>query len=215
MNIRKLLIAVLLLLVLCGCAQKKEDEINQETLSPEETAEKQIFQYIHDPKENPEAMKDIIVDPDAVYGFSPDPASERLGEYAKYDWSDEAFVEEQKQARIEYHESLETLSDIIYKMREEGKSIEEIARAVSAERNRLRLEAYKGDPEGLAAVRKSNLETYGQEEGPTPEQLFDKYGSWAIVAQKAFSPNLGADAVCGLYDEYYWLYVELGLAEEK
>ena len=107
----------------------------------------------------------------------------------------------------------EAMTDILYRMREEGASIEEMARAVSAERNRLRLESYKDDPKGLEDVRKSNLETYGQEDGPTPDQLFEKYGSWTTVLQKAFSPNLGMDACCGLYDEYYWLYIELGYVE--
>lgn len=37
------------------------------------------FAYIHNPKDNPEAMKDIVENPDAVYGFSPDPESTRLG----------------------------------------------------------------------------------------------------------------------------------------
>ena len=32
--------------------------------------------------------------------------------------------------------------------------------------------------------------------------------------QKAFSPNLGMDVCCGLYDEYYLLYIELGLAPD-
>lgn len=91
--------------------------------------------------------------------------------------------------------------------------MEEMARAVSEERNRLRLMSYEDDPEGLAAVKKSNLETYGQEDGPTPDQLYEKYGEWTTVLQKAFSPNMGMDACCGLYDEYYWLYIELGLVE--
>jgi hypothetical protein len=43
--------------------------------------------------------------------------------------------------------------------------------------------------------------------------MYAKYGSWEQVLQKSFSPNLGMDAVCGLYDDYYDLYVELGLAE--
>ena len=79
--------------------------------------------------------------------------------------------------------------------------------------DRLRLAAYENDPEGLAAVKASNLETYGHEEGPTPDELFEKYGSWTAVLQKAFSPNLGMDVCCGPYDEYYWLYIELGYAE--
>ena len=105
-----------------------------------------------------------------------------------------------------------SMLDIIYEMRDENASTEEIARAVSAERNRLRLAAYEDDPEALAKTKESNLETYGQEEGPTPDQLYEKYGSWPLVIQKAFAPNLGMDAVCGLYDDNYQLYIELGLA---
>ena len=46
---------------------------------PETETERQAgFHYMHDPRENPAAMKDIIVNPDAVYGFSPAPDSARL-----------------------------------------------------------------------------------------------------------------------------------------
>ena len=172
------------------------------------------FAYLHDPRENPEAMKDIVANPDAVYGFSPNPESTRLGTYADYDWTDPAFVAKAQKERRAYHESMDAMTDILYQMREEGASIEEMARAVSEERNRLRLAAYDGDPEGLAAVKKSNLETYGHEEGPTPDELFEKYGSWTEVLQKAFGSNMGMDACCGLYDEYYWLYIELGYVED-
>ena len=172
-----------------------------------------VFRYEHDPRENPEAMKDIVENADAVYGFSPDPASDRLGSYAGYDWTDPAFVANAQQERRTYHESMDSMTDILYRMREEGASVEEMARAVSAERNSIRLASYDGDPEGLAKVKESNLKTYGHEDGPTPDQLYEKYGSWTTVLQKAFSPNLGMDACCGLYDEYYWLYIELGYAE--
>jgi len=175
--------------------------------------ENEPWQYIHDPTLNPNAMKDIVVNPDAVYGFSPDPESSRLGTYAEYDWTDPVFVAESQKTRREYHASMDTMDTILFRMRDEGATLEEMARAVSTERNRLRLAAMADDPEGLAKVKQSNLETYGHEEGPTPDELFEKYGSWETVLQKAFSPNLGMDAVCGLYDEYYDLYVELGLAE--
>jgi len=178
-----------------------------------EATEDAGFAYVHDPRVNEKAMEDIVENPDAVYGFSPDPQSQRLGPFAEYDWTDPVFVEEAKQVRIAYHESMDTMTDILYRMREEGASMEEMARAVSEERNRLRLLSCEDDPEGLEAVKKSNLETYGREEGPTPDQLFEKYGEWTVVLQKAFSPNMGMDACCGLYDEYYWLYIELGLAE--
>ena len=105
------------------------------------------------------------------------------------------------------------MADILYRMRDEGASIEEMARAVSMERNRIRLDSYRDNPEGVAAVKKSNLETYGHEDGPTPDELYEKYGSWTEVLQKAFSTNMGMDACCGLYDEYYQLYVELGYVD--
>ena len=157
------------------------------------------FSYDHDPRENPEAMKDIVENDKAVYGFSPDPASTRLGSYAQYDWTDPAFVSKAKEERKAYHDSL----------------VEEMARAVSAERNRLRLAAYQDDPEGLAEVKESNLKTYGHEDGPTADELYEKYASWETVLQKAFGANLGMDVCCGLYDEYYQLYIELGYVKEK
>ena len=178
----------------------------------EEPTQAAAFSYVHDPRENPEAMKDIVVNPKAVYGFSPDPASTRLGSYADYDWTDRALVAKAKEDRRAYHDSLQSMTDIVYRMRDEGASVEETARAVSAERNRLRLAAYDNDPKGLAEVKESNLKSFGHEDGPTPDELYEKYGSWDKVLQKAFSANLGMDACCGLYDEYYPLYVELGYA---
>jgi len=170
------------------------------------------FSYVHDPHLNQEAMKDIVENPYAVYGFSPDPKSTRLGTYASYDWTDPAFVATAKEERKAYHDSLNTMVSIMSKMAADGASEEEIARAVSAERNRLRLDIYKDDPKLLAEVKDSNLKTYGNENGPSADELYKKYGSWSVVIQKAFSPNLGMDVICGLYDEYYPLYVMLGYA---
>ena len=188
--------------LLCACVTKSEKS---------ESAK--VFSYVHDPRLNPEAMKDVIVNDDAVYGFSPDPQSTRLGSYAQYDWTDPVFVAQAREERIKYHDSLKTMKVILNQMKEKGATTEEIARAISSERNRLRLAAYDGDPAGLAEVKKSNLETYGHEDGPTADEMFEKYGSWEAVIQKAFSPNLGMDACCGLYDDNYQLYIELGLAE--
>ena len=41
----------------------------------------QAFRYQHDPRLNPSAMADIVVDPTAVYGFAPSPDGS-LKEYA-------------------------------------------------------------------------------------------------------------------------------------
>ena len=171
-----------------------------------------IQPYSHDPRENPEAMKDIIENPAAVYYFSPDPLSKSLGTYASYDWTDPVFVAKARQERIQYHEDINTMIAVMSNMAADGESIENIARAVSAERNRIRLAQYQNDPETLADIKKSNFEKYGHEDGPTADEQYDKYGSWEIVIEKAFTPNLGMDTICGLYDEYYPLYVMLGYA---
>ena len=205
-----LYLALVLAVVVCMCACVSTNADSASATSA--TGKTASFSYEHDPRLNPEAMKDIVENPDAVYGFSPDPVSTRLGSYADYDWTDPAFVSQAKVERTEYHDSFQSMTDIVDKMSEEGASVEEIARAVSAERNRLRLAAYDNDPAGLAEVKKSNLETYGHEDGPTADELFVKYGSWEVVMQKALSPNLGMDACCGLYDTYYDQYVQLGLA---
>lgn len=171
---------------------------------------KKQFVYKHDPRENPSAMEDVIVNPDAVYGFSPNPDSKRLGTYAEYDWTDPEKVESYRQERIKYHDSFSSMYEMLDKMNKEHKSVEEMARAVSAERNRLRLAVYADDSEGLQKVKESNLEAYGNEEGPQADDLYAKYGSWEAVLQKAFGTNAGMDACCGLYDDFYNLYVELG-----
>ena len=175
---------------------------------------KAAFQYEHDPMQNPDAAADIIVNPDAVYGYSPNPEGSLRG-YAVYDWSDPELVAAGKKDREEYHASVQELYDKLHEMQEAGYEIEEIARAISTRRNEIRLEAYKDDPEGLEIVKKRNLEKYGNEMGPTPEYLFEQYGSWETVIKKAFSSNPGMDASLGLYDEMYDTYLIPDEAEEE
>ena len=172
------------------------------------------FHYVHDPMENPEAAKDIIVNPDAVYGYSPNPDSVRLGAYADEDWTDPEKVAKWRAERAEYHAQNAELYQMINTMKSEGKSVEEIARAVSSRRNEIRIESYKDDAEGLEKLKKSNLETYGHEEGPTPDELYEKYGSWQKVIEKALSSNPGMDACLGFYDEMYDTYDISGQAPD-
>ena len=162
------------------------------------------FRYMHNPAENPKVLKDAIVNPDAVYGFSPSPNSTRLKDFVNaLDWTDPSEVAEAKKTREEYHKQSQELYRLIEKLLSEGKDVETIARAVSNRRNELRLESYKNDPQGLAMIKKSNLDTYGNENGPTADSLYNKYGSWQTVIEKALSLNAGMDACLGLYDEYY------------
>ena len=172
------------------------------------------FRYEHDPRLNPSAMADIVEDENAVYGFRPNETGS-LKSYAAYDWSDPEVVEKGRQDRIAYHESLSGMYKMLDAMTAEGKDIETIARAISAKRNELRLEAYRDDPEGLATLMERNLEKYGHEEGPLPDEQFEKYGSWEMVLKKAFSTNSGMDACLGLYDDYYYLYVASGEIPEN
>ena len=174
------------------------------------------FHYEHDPRLNARAMADIIVDPTAVYGFSPSPEGS-LSSYASFDWSDPELVngENGRLARIAYHESINEMYAMMNAMRIDGKSIEEIARAVSSKRNEIRLASYADDPEGLAVAKARNLEKYGHEEGPLPDELYEQYGSWETVLEKAFSTNSGMDACLGLYDDYYELYVMAGQVEDE
>ncbi|MBR1857176.1 MAG: sortase [Oribacterium sp.] len=179
----------------------------------DQTEESEKFTYVHDPRDNPEAMADILENPDAIYGFSPDPESERLAPFAQYDWTDPEVVAERRKERKSYHESMDSMMDILENMRAAGASVEDMARAVSKERNRVRIESYKDDPVGLNRMKESNLNTYGNEEGPSADDLYEKCGSWELVIQKAFGTNMGMDACCGLYDDYYDLYKELGYVE--
>lgn len=169
----------------------------------DETSEGNGTYYEHDPRLNSKAMEDIVYDPTAIYGFKPDKNSTRLGVYADYDWSDSVVVAKAVDERIAYHIENRTLYTMLETMTNEGKSSEEIGRALCAERNRIRLDSYKDNPEGLAKVKKSNLNKYGNENGPTADSLFEKYGSWDMVILKAFSTNSGMDACLGLYDIKY------------
>ena len=45
--------------------------------------------------------------------------------------------------------------------------------------------------------------------GPSADSLYEKYGSWQTVLKKALSTNMGMDACLGLYDEYYYTYVDM------
>ena len=161
---------------------------------------------MHDPMANPKAVKDIIENPNAVYGYSPSPSSTRLKSFIGYDWTDPAVVSHLRQQREEYHESIKELYSLITSMKQAGASTKDIATAVCNRRNEIRLESNKDDPEALARVKQSNLATYGNENGGTPEFFYNKYGSWETVIEKALSTNAGADACVGLYDKYYDTY---------
>ena len=70
------------------------------------------FTYQHDPSLNPYAIQDIVADENAVYGFRPSDAGS-LKAYADADWSDHEVVEKGRQERIAYHQSIESMYQIL------------------------------------------------------------------------------------------------------
>lgn len=134
------------------------------------------FAYAHDPQANPYAMKDIVRDESAVYGFRPG-ATGSLKQYADMAWDDPVIVAQGRAERIAYHKSIGTMYEALAQMENDGKSAEEIARAMSKMRNDLRIASYKDDPEGLEQMKQRNREKYGHEEGPLPDELYAQYGS--------------------------------------
>jgi len=205
-----LLIVFLCLLEMSGFASKPAAA----DAAPAESAEQaQPFSYLHDPRLNPYAMADIVEDEEAPYGFRPSETG-NLKQFGEYDWHDPATVEANRAKRLAYHDNFSELYDQLGKMYAQDATMEEIARAISERRNQLRIKSYDGNPEGLAKMKARNLEKYGREEGPLPDQLFEEKGSWEAVLVGALSVNSGMDACLGLYDDYYDLYVLMGQIED-
>jgi hypothetical protein len=73
------------------------------------------------------------------------------------------------------------------------------------ERNANRINSYikNNDFEGLKIVKRSNLETYGDEQGMNIQQALDRYGSYKDIINASIRSNLGMVACTGLYDICY------------
>lgn len=168
-----------------------------------------VFQYKNNPLDNPKAMADIVLNPEAVYGFSPNPESTRIGEFANsIDWTNPAQVLIATEAREKYHQENDSIANLVLEMKSKNAPVEDIAKAAVNQRNQNRLDSYlkRGDEAGYQRVLKSNQDTYGNPLGMTPEKALEKYGSWEKVIEKSTSTNSGMDACCGLYDKYCHLY---------
>ncbi len=161
------------------------------------------FKYEHNPMDNPKAARDIIENPDAVYGFSPNSESTRIGKYAdKIDWTNPEQVAVARQTREAYHNVNESMLQDLYNS---GYTTKDIAAKMVEERNMNRINSYinNGDLEGLEIVKQSNLETYGNEFGMSLEQALEKYGSHEEIINATVRSNPGLDACTGLYDIYH------------
>ena len=201
--------------VLKGCNFDTEvsEKLTKEVNKASKNGSCSGFRYEHNPSDNPKVLQDAFEDSTAVYGYSPNPNSKSIGDYAnsaekRIDWSNPENVADYQRRREIYHMKNDNIDELVIKMKKEGFSTEEIARAANMQRNQNRLNDYivNNDMEGLARVKKRNLIKYGNEFGLDADDAYEMYGSWEKVLEKSKSANPGMDACCGLYDKYYHLY---------
>jgi RHS repeat-associated protein len=86
-----------------------------------------------------------------------------------------------------YLKSVESMRGVESAMRASGASDKEIAQALVGLRNQAKVIARQAmTPEDIAKVEARNLEKYGDPVGPSADDLFRKYGSWAKVIEAAY-----------------------------
>lgn len=101
--------------------------------------------------------------------------------------------------RMRYHQLLEDMERTECAMRAEGRSEEDIARALVQLRNDAKDVVRAGmTPEQVAELEARNQKKYGNPLGPTADQLYMKYGSWEKVADAATRSSAAVDQELGL-----------------
>lgn len=107
--------------------------------------------------------------------------------------------EQAREVRLRYHRLLDTMERVADRMHEEGRSDEEIARVLVDMRNEAKDITRAGmSPEAVQALEQRNMEKYGNPLGPTADQLFAKYGSWAKVIEAATRTSAAVDKELGI-----------------
>lgn len=161
------------------------------------------FKYKHNPSDNPKVFEDAVEDSNAVYGYRPSKTGS-IKAFADDDWSDANLVKYYREKRIEYHKQNDSNIELANIMRSQGKTDEEIARAMVERRNQNRLSSYM-DEEGRIIDQKK----YDQalEHCKSYEYLRDKKGKSDLeIIESSIKGNAGFDACTGLYDDYYHTY---------
>ena len=157
---------------------------------------------VWNPLDDPKVAKDIIADSNAVYGYRPKPGSS-LDKF-DIDWSDANEVAKARAARLEYIRAMEAkkakLSAEIDKYLSEGKSMKEIADIKVQQRNADRIKSYEinGDYENLQKLYNRNLQEYGRKEGPTAQQLLERYGTYEDVIYSSVKVNKGMNVALNI-----------------
>lgn len=155
----------------------------------------------------PKLAKDIVSDPDAVYGYRPKSGSS-LDQF-DIDWSNADEVAKAQAARIEYLEAMDVkkanLTAEVDNYLSEGKSMADIADIKVEQRNMDRISSYieRGDYENLEKLYERNILEYGRQEGPTVTQLYEKYGSYDEIIYSSVKVNRGMNVILGIEDATY------------
>jgi hypothetical protein len=99
-----------------------------------------------------------------------------------------------KAAREAYERAVADLAAVALRLHENGLSAEEIARDVVRRRNELKQAFRAEDPaDAVALMERRNIAKYGHRLGPTADQQFARYGSWANVIAAACRPSRLSD----------------------
>ncbi|MEV7191997.1 hypothetical protein AB0N81_09305 [Streptomyces sp. NPDC093510] len=107
--------------------------------------------------------------------------------------------EQARQTRMRYHQLLDTMELVADRMRDAGRSDEEIARTLVDMRNEAKDITRAGmSPEAVQALEARNMKKYGNPLGPTADQQFAKYGSWSAVIEAATRSSAAVDRELGL-----------------
>lgn len=107
--------------------------------------------------------------------------------------------ERAREVRLRYHRLLDTMERVADRMHEEGRSDEEIARVLVDMRNEAKDITRAGmSPEAVQALEQRNMEKYGNPLGPTADQQFARYGSWAKVIEAATRTSAAVDKELGI-----------------
>ena len=83
---------------------------------------------------------------------------------------------------------------------DDGKDMKEIAEIKVEQRNLDRIKSYteSGDYENLEKLYNRNIKEYGRKEGPTAQQLLEKYGSYEEVIYSSVKVNNGMNVILGI-----------------
>ncbi|MFG2501192.1 hypothetical protein ACGFSB_23655 [Streptomyces sp. NPDC048441] len=107
--------------------------------------------------------------------------------------------EQAREVRLRYHRLLDTMERVADRMHEEGRSDEEIARVLVDMRNDAKDITRAGmSPEAVQALEQRNMDKYGNPLGPTADQQFAKYGSWAKVIEASTRTSAAVDRELGI-----------------